>query len=99
MSISLLGFQLARKKELDRLRAQISDLQEESQAQVAELTRQLCAAQGERAALEQAAHDTRDSSQAKLPAQLTTRSTPRPWPTRQDRRPSSASWSTWLTGL
>jgi hypothetical protein len=68
MSISLLGFQLVRKRELDRLRAQISDLQEESQAQVAELTRQLRAAQGERAVLEQAAHDTRDSSQAKLPA-------------------------------
>jgi len=74
MSRSLLGFRLIRRKELDRLRAQVSGIQEESQAQLAELTRQLRAAeddlraarddlraaQDKYAALEQAARSRAD---------------------------------------
>lgn len=44
---SLLGFRLIRRKELDWLHAQVSTIREELRVRVADLTRQLCLAQGE----------------------------------------------------
>jgi hypothetical protein len=71
MGSTLPGFRLIRRKELDRLRAEVSAIREESQAQVADLTRKLRAAQDELAAPERTIRSRGDSSQAEQPTRDT----------------------------
>jgi hypothetical protein len=70
MSRSLLGYRLIRSKEVDRLHAQLSSIQEESESRLAQMTRQLHTLEDELrtvrdkcASLEQAARSAPDPQQ------------------------------------